>query len=70
MELALIESRNRSPALNEIIDMVRLTCFQYDASKSRYVLHPTIIFGGAGFGLLGFVGLVAFAYKKDPEGGQ
>ncbi len=70
VELALIESRNRSPVLNEIVDMVRLTCFQYDASKSRYVLHPTVIFGGAGFGLLGLVGLVALAYKKDPEGGR
>ncbi len=70
VELALIESRNRTPAFNEIVDMVRLTCFQYDASKSRYVLHPTVIFGGAGFGLLGLVGLVTFAYKKDPEGGR
>ncbi len=70
VELALIESRDRKPALNEFVDMVRLTCFQYDASKSRYVLHPTVIFGGAGFGLLGLVGLVAFTYKKDPEGGQ
>lgn len=70
VELALIESRNRSPAINEFIDMVRLTCFQYDASKSRYVLHPTIIFGGAGFGLLGLIGLLAFASKKNPEGGR
>jgi|TARA_Y100000031_G_scaffold40476_1_gene46678 protein SCO1/2 len=69
VELALIESRNREPSLNEIVDMVRLTCFQFDASKSRYVLHPTIIFGGAGIGVLGLVGLAAFVSRKDSKGG-
>lgn len=68
VELALLESRNRTPALNEFIDMVKLTCFQYDASKSRYVLHPTIIFGSAGFGVLGLVGLATIASRKNSRG--
>ncbi len=70
VELALIESRNRAPHLNEIIEMVKLTCFQFDASRSRYVLHPTILFGGAGFGVLGLVGFVTLASRKDSKGGQ
>ena len=65
IELALIESRNRSPRLNEIVDMVRLTCFQFDKSRSRYSLHPTIIFGGAGLGVLALVGIAAMMVKKD-----
>lgn len=64
IELALIESRNRAPRINEFVDMVKLTCFQYDKSRSRYSLHPTIIFGGAGFGVLALVGLVVLAKKK------
>jgi len=68
VELALIESRDRKPRLGEIVDMVRLTCFQFDRSRSRYVLHPALIFGGAGFGVLGLAGIAAFAYKKEPEG--
>jgi len=69
IELALIESRNRVPHLNELIDVVKLTCFQFDASRSRYRLHPTLIFGGAGIGVLGVAGLVALAFKRDSKGG-
>ncbi len=68
VELALIESRNRAPHLNEIVEMVKLTCFQFDTTQSRYVLHPAIIFGSAGFGVLGFVGLATLASRKDSKG--
>ncbi len=68
VELALIESRNRAPRLNEFVDMLKLTCFQFDSSRSRYVLHPTIIFGTAGFALLGLVGLTTLASRKTSRG--
>ena len=67
IELALIEARNRVQRLNDLVDMVRLTCFRYDPARSRYVLHPTLIFGGIGIGVLGVTGLVAFAYKSKGE---
>lgn len=69
VELALIESRNRAPRLNEIVEMVKLTCFQFDKSRSRYSLHPTLIFGAAGVGILGLVGLAALVTKRDLTGG-
>tara|TARA_Y100000031_G_scaffold154547_2_gene202562 strand:- start:244 stop:1023 length:780 start_codon:yes stop_codon:yes gene_type:complete len=69
IELALIQSRNRVPRLNELADIVKLTCFQFDASRSRYVIHPTLIFGGAGFGVLGITGLATLAYKRDSKRG-
>ncbi len=68
VELALIESRDRKPRLNEIVEMLKLTCFHFDRSKSRYVIHPAIWFGGAGFGVLGLVGIAALAYRREPTG--
>lgn len=67
LELSLIASRNRAPRLNEFVDMIKLTCFQFDAERSRYVLHPAVVLGGLGLGLLGVTGLIAFTYK--PKGG-
>lgn len=67
--LALIESRNRAPRLNEFVDLVKLTCFQFDAHRSRYVLHPAVIFGSVGIGILAVTGLVTLAYKPTPKGG-
>jgi protein SCO1/2 len=69
IELALIESRNRAPRLNEFVDMVKLTCFQFDADRSRYVLHPAVIIGSVGIGILGVTGLVSLTYKPTPKGG-
>lgn len=69
VELALIESRNRAPRLNELVDIVRLTCFQFDANRSRYVLHPAVIFGGVGIGVLAVTGLATLAYRPTPKGG-
>lgn len=69
IELTLIASRDRAPHLNEVVDMLRLTCFQFDATRSRYALHPALIFGGVGLGVLGVTGLIAFAYKPVPKGG-
>ena len=70
IELALIETRNRVQRLNDWVDMVKLTCYRYDPARSRYVLHPALIFGGIGLGVLGMTGLFAFSYKRDSKGGQ
>ena len=70
IELALIEARDRVSRLNDLVDMVKLTCYRYDPARSRYVLHPTVIFGGIGFGVLGATGLIAFAYKRNRKGEQ
>lgn len=69
IELALIESGNRVPRLNEFVDLVKLTCFQFDANRSRYVLHPAVIFGSMGMGILAITGLVTLAYKPTAKGG-
>lgn len=70
VELALIESRKGQPRLNEFLDMIKLTCFHYDAARSRYVLHPTLIFGAMGFGLLGLAGLAAFVFRGNQGEGR
>jgi len=70
IELALIETRNRVQRLNDWVDMVKLTCYRYDPARSRYVLHPALLFGGIGLGVLGMTGLLAFSYKRDSKGGQ
>lgn len=68
IRLALVESRNRVQRLNELVDMLKLTCYRFDPARSRYVLHPNLIFGGIGLGVLGVTGLVAFAYRsRDTE---
>ena len=56
--------------LNDWVDMVKLTCYRYDPARSRYVLHPALIFGGIGLGVLGMTGLFAFSCKRDSKGGQ
>lgn len=70
IELALIEARNRVQRLGDWVDMARLTCYRYDPARGRYVLHPALIFGGIGLGVLGMTGLLAFSYKRDPRGEQ
>lgn len=70
IELALIETRERVERLNDLVDVVRLTCYRYDPARSRYVLHPTLIFGSIGLGVLGMTGLLAFFYNKDSKGGR
>jgi protein SCO1/2 len=70
LELALIESRNRVPRLNELVDMVKLTCYRFDPARSRYVLHPAFLFGGIGLGVLGATGLIAFSYGRNSHGGR
>jgi protein SCO1 len=69
IELALIESRTATPRLNQIVDIVRSTCFQFDASRSRYVINPLLLFGGAGLGVLAVVGVTVLMYKNTDTRG-
>ena len=55
IRIALAETRQNKISLNDIVDLAYLVCFTYDPSRSRYVVNPTIIFGGIGFSLLGIV---------------
>jgi protein SCO1/2 len=68
VEIALLESGKRVQHLNDLVNMARLICSRYDPTRSRYVVHPTLIFGAAGLGLLGITGLLAFTYKRDSKG--
>ena len=70
VNLALLESKEGVPRVGDVLDMFKLSCFQFDQAQSRYVLHPTLIFGGAGFGVLGLVGIAAFASRKHSRGGS
>ena len=68
--LALTEARGRVQHLNDLVNMARLVCYRYDPARSRYVLHPALIFGGAGFGVLAIAGLAALTYRKGIKGVQ
>lgn len=68
VELALLEAGKRVQHLNDLVSMVKLVCSRYDPSRSRYVVHPTLIFGSLGLGLLALTGLIAFSYKRDIRG--
>lgn len=62
VRLALTEARNRVRRASELVDMVKLICYRYDPARSRYVLHPALLFGGIGLGILGATGLIAYSY--------
>lgn len=68
VELALLEAGKRVQHLNDLVNMARLVCSRFDPARSRYAVHPALIFGGAGLGLLALTGLIAFTYKRDIKG--
>ena len=68
--LALAEAGGRVRHLNDLVNMAKLVCYRYDTARSRYVLHPALIFGAAGFGVLAIAGLAALTYRKDIKGVQ
>lgn len=68
--LALTEAGGRVQRLNDLVNMVKLVCYHYDPARSRYVIHPVLIFGGAGLGVLAIAGLAALTYGKGSKGVQ
>lgn len=64
IRIALAESTQNKISLNSVIDLAYLVCFTYDPSRSRYVVNPTLLFGGIGFSALGLVILFALLMDK------
>jgi len=52
VRIALAESTQNKISLNSVVDLALLVCFTYDPSRSRYVINPTLLFGGIGFSAL------------------
>ncbi|NPB08383.1 MAG: SCO family protein [Aquificae bacterium] len=63
VRIALAETEKNRISFNSIVDLAYLACFTYDPSRSRYVINPTLLFGGIGFLALGAV--VAFAILSN-----
>lgn len=70
IELALTESGRGAQRLNDLVNMARLVCYRFDPARSRYVLHPALIFGAAGIGVLGLAGLLALTHNRGTGGAQ
>lgn len=68
VDLALLEAGKGVKHVNDLVNMALLICSHYDPSRSRYGMHPLLIFGSAGLGLLGLTGLVTFTFKRDVKG--
>lgn len=68
IELALAEAAQNTSRLNDIVHMAKLVCYRYDAARSRYVLHPAVLFGTVGLLVLGMTGVAAMTFKKDING--
>ncbi|WP_461831522.1 SCO family protein [Aquifex sp.] len=52
VRIALAESTQNKISLNSVVDLALLVCFTYDPSRSKYVINPTLLFGGIGFSAL------------------
>lgn len=65
VELALAEARAGTPRAGGLIEALKLACYAFDPSRSRYVLHPVILFGGAGLGMLAVAGLATAAFRPE-----
>jgi len=63
IRIALAETEKSRISFNSIVDLAYLACFTYDPSRSRYVVNPTLLFGGIGFLALGAV--IAFAILSN-----
>lgn len=70
IELALAESGRGARRLNDFVNMARLVCYRFDPARSRYVLHPALVFGAAGIGVLGIAGLLALTHNRGTGGAQ
>lgn len=68
VELALAEANAGAARAGSLIEQLRLACYTFDPTRSRYALHPVVLFGGAGVGVLALVGLVGAAYRPSAKG--
>ncbi|NPA32205.1 MAG: SCO family protein [Aquificae bacterium] len=64
IRIALAESTQNKITLSSFVDLAYLVCYTYDPSRSRYVVNPTLLFGGIGFSALGLVLVSAFLINK------
>ncbi|GAB6065247.1 SCO family protein [Aquifex pyrophilus] len=64
IRIALAESTQNKISLNSVVDLALLVCFTYDPSRSRYVVNPTLLFGGIGFSALFLVVSSAILLNK------
>ncbi len=68
VELALAESAGGITRANDVLSALQMVCFTFDPTRSRYVLHPLVAFGGAGLGVLALTALAAFAWRPHSKG--
>jgi len=64
VRIALAEANTGELKINEVVDLVYLACFSYNAKKGSYMLNPVMILGGVGFLLLGSTLLLSAFYGK------
>ncbi len=64
IRVALAEANTGELKFNEVVDLVYLACFSYNAGKGSYMLNPVLIFGGVGFVILGSTVLISLFYGK------
>ncbi len=70
VELALAESADGIARAADVVAALTLACFTFDPTRSRYVLHPLLAFGGAGLGVLAIAGVAAIAWRPNPKEGH
>lgn len=68
IEVALAEANAGVARAGSLLEQLRLACYTFDPTRSRYTLHPVVLFGGAGVGVLALVGLVGAAYRPPAKG--
>lgn len=68
VELALTESADGITRAGDAVAVLALVCFTFDPTRSRYVLHPLLAFGGAGLGVLAVAGFAALAWRPHSKG--
>ncbi len=64
VRIALAEANTGELKINEVVDLVYLACFSYNAKKGSYMVNPVMILGGVGFVLLGSTLLLSIFYGK------
>lgn len=68
LTLALIEANAGVARAASLADQLLLACYTWDPTRTRYTLHPVLLFGAAGLGVLAFAGMVGAVYRPQPKG--